>query len=132
MLPIRTSRNLHPFRVHLHSPVDSGLGPLRRMLTIAEALSIAFPTCEVLLTTGSPCATWFPAPEGVTVFELPALELAPRAAPRRAGAPSASDLRMQSLLQVHRAWAPQVLIVDQEPLGLAGELEPILREAPLL
>lgn len=129
MLPIRTSRNLHPFRVHLHSPIDSGLGPLRRMTTLAEALSVAFPTCQVLLTTGSPCATWFPAPEGVTLVKLPAVE--PSSTRRRtSGAPYAQDLRRQLILQVHRAWAPQVLIVDQEPLGLAEELEPILREGP--
>ncbi|MBK7641929.1 MAG: hypothetical protein IPJ19_02590 [Planctomycetes bacterium] len=134
MLPIRSSRNLHPFRVHLHSPVDSGLGPLRRVMTLAEALSVAFPTCQVLLTTGSPCATWFPAPEGVTLVKLPELDAGGRAPAssrsHAAGAPSAADLRKQLVLQVHRAWAPQILIVDQEPLGLADELDPILREAP--
>lgn len=132
MLPIRSPRSVQPFRVHLHSPNDSGLGPLRRMMTIAEALTVACPSCQVLLTTGSANATWFPTPEGVTLVKLPAVALESADARRAHGtpaAPSARDLRKQLVLQVHRAWAPQVLIVDQEPLGVADELDPILREA---
>lgn len=132
MLPIRSPRSPHPFRVHLHSPIDAGLGPLRRMTTIAEALSIAIPNCQILLTTGAAEADWFPLPAGTTLVKLPSLRDEPRrpAARPASGPPPASELRRQLLLQVHRAWAPQVLIVDQEPLGLAEELEPILRDAP--
>jgi predicted glycosyltransferase len=134
MLPIRTSRNLLPVRVHLHSPIDSGLGPLRRMMTIAEAISVAMPSSQVLLTTGSPRATWFQATEGISIVKLPTLEPDEHEGraktPKLVGGPTAEDLRRQLLLQVHRAWAPQVLIVDQEPLGAGDELEPILRDAP--
>ena len=89
-------------------------------MTLAEALTLACPNGQVLVTTGSTHATWFATPEGVTLVKLPGLG---------AGANSARDLRRQMLLQVHRAWAPQVLLVDQEPLGVADELDPILREA---
>jgi len=52
-------------RFLLYSHDSWGLGRLRRCLTLAAGLTRAFPRAEVLLITGSPCATLFPTPERV-------------------------------------------------------------------
>lgn len=120
-------------RILLHSHDSFGLGHLRRTMTIAEALHSALPDSQILITTGSPCATHFPLPAGIDVIKLPAVtkDYTGRYVPRSLGCDLAPivQLRKELLRQVHRTFAPDLLIVDHQVLGLCEELDLVLRDA---
>lgn len=120
-------------RILLHSHDSFGLGHLRRTTTIAEALQAAFPGARILITTGSPCATHFALSPGIDVVKLPAVtkDGSGRYVPRTLGPELAPLLRLRKelLRQVHRSFAPDLLIVDHQVLGLCDELEGVLRDA---
>lgn len=120
-------------RILLHSHDSYGLGHLRRSLTLATSLAERFRGAQILITSGSACATHFPMPEGVDVIKLPAVTkdddgaLVSRSL--RAGLPSLLALRRAMLMEIYRSFRPEILIVDHQPLGLAGELGDVLAAA---
>lgn len=122
-----------PARALLYSHDSFGLGHLRRNLNIAKALTAARPDLDVLIVTGSPCATQFELPPRVEVVKLPSVskDEEGRYTPRAlSGELQLSiDLRRALLQQVFDLWAPDLLIVDHQLLGLRGELIPILAVA---
>lgn len=121
----------HRFLLYSH---DSwGLGHLRRSLTLASGLVEAFPQAEVLLITGSPCATLFPTPPGVGLMKIPSVsknangEYVPRSL-----AGSIADtlkLRRNLILDAYRRFRPTLVLVDHKVIGLQGEAYEMLREA---
>ena len=117
----------------LYSHDSFGLGHLRRNLNIAEALTQNNQDVEVLIVTGSPCATHFPMPPRVDVVKLPSVtkDSGGHYTPRSLG--SAIDfsieMRRALLMQAFLSFAPRLLIVDHQLLGLRGELIPVLTEA---
>ncbi len=117
-------------RVQFHSHDSFGLGHLRRTLTLAGAVRSLLPTAEILVTTGSPCATHFALPDGVEVLKLPSVskDAAGNYVPRALGDDIGllTELRRGLLLQVQRTFAPHVLVVDHQILGLGGELAEVL------
>lgn len=120
-------------RILLHSHDSYGLGHLRRTLTLATSLASRFPGAQLLITTGSACATHFPLPQGVDVIKLPSVtkdaEGALVARSLRAGMPSLLALRRAMLVEIFESFRPHILIVDHQPLGLAGELSDVLVRA---
>lgn len=131
--PNDDTRTARPARIQLHSHDSFGLGHLRRTMTLAEALRARLPGSSILITTGSPCATHFQHERGVDVVKLPsvtkdgsggyvarslALELSPLV-----------EIRRRLLAEVHDAFAPDLLVVDHQVLGLADELDTVLRAA---
>ncbi len=120
-------------RILLHSHDSYGLGHLRRTLTIAGSLAERIPGAQVLITSGSACATSFPLHEGVDIVKLPSVtkngkgELHARSL--RAGMTSLLSLRRAILSGIFKSFSPQIMIVDHQPLGLAGELKDVLRIA---
>lgn len=125
-----TTRTL---RVQIHSHDSFGLGHLRRCMTVAEALRAELPGAQVLITTGSPCATHFGIQDGIDIVKLPSVtkDAGGRYVPRSLGTDLEPVLRMRRdiLTQVHRSFAPDVLIVDHQILGLGEELDQVLHEA---
>jgi predicted glycosyltransferase len=117
-------------RVQFHSHDSFGLGHLRRTLTLAGAVRTHLPQAEILVTTGSPCATHFTVPTGVEVLKLPSVSKddSGNYIPRALG----SDIEMLVALrrgilsQVQRTFAPHVLVVDHQILGLGEELAEVL------
>ncbi len=122
-----------PMRVLLYSHDSFGLGHLRRNLNIAQALTSGNEHAEVIIVTGSPCATHFPMPPRVDVVKLPAVtkNAEGRYVPRSLGGELdfSIELRRALLMQLFESFAPDLLIVDHQLLGLRGELIPVLREA---
>ncbi len=120
-------------RILLHSHDSYGLGHLRRTLTIAGSLAERIPGAQILITSGSACATSFPLPEGVDIVKLPSVtkdaqgELHARSL--RTGMTSLLSLRRTILSGIFKSFCPQIMIVDHQPLGLAGELRDVLRIA---
>ncbi|MCA3269256.1 MAG: hypothetical protein LW855_01350 [Alphaproteobacteria bacterium] len=119
-------------RLLIYSHDTFGLGHLKRCRSIAAAITAARPDVRVLIATGSPLAERFPALERVDLVRLPAVQKnsAGGYAPLQSGLslPEVLELRSQLLAEMGADFKPDVLLVDKEPLGLGGELEPLLEE----
>ncbi|MCY2958864.1 MAG: glycosyltransferase [Planctomycetota bacterium] len=120
-------------RIQLHSHDSFGLGHLRRTMTLADELRRTFAGSSVLITTGSPCATHFSHAPGIDVVKLPSVTKDDRGTyvPRSLGGEidHLVELRRRLLLEIQQSFAPDLLIVDHQVLGLAGELDLVLRVA---
>ena len=131
--PAEARRGSSPRRIQIHSHDSFGLGHLRRSMTLAEALRAEFPEVSVLISTGSPCATSFGTPPGIDIVKLPSVtkDAGGRYVPRSLGGELDPLLRLRReiLGQLQRSYAPDVLIVDHQVLGLGEELDVVLREA---
>jgi len=125
-----SSTSAHPLRVQFHSHDSFGLGHLRRTLTLAGALARQVPSAEILITTGSPCATHFALPDGVEIVKLPSVSKDAKGSyvPRSLGGDLASLVRLRRALmsEVQRSFNPDVLVVDHQVLGLGDELQDVL------
>jgi predicted glycosyltransferase len=117
-------------RFLLFSNEAVGLGHLKRTLAITARLARADPEATSLVVTGSPVQALFDLPPRVEVMTLPTL------ARDRAGTHRsrrlALDTRDLTRLRVGIARAaalgfePDCAVVDRLPLGLNGELAPVL------
>lgn len=121
-------------RIALYSHDSVGLGHVRRNLAIAHQLSASLPAAtgepvSGLLITGQPAATVFPTPEGWDWLVVPGIEPAAGGyAPRRMGSGlgRVTGLRSAAIGSALAAFAPDLLVIDRHPLGVARELEPAL------
>ena len=117
-------------RVALYSHDTFGLGHLRRCLKLAEALGDSLDGVQGLLITGSAWAGLFSPPGGFEIATLPSIVKRGRDyEPRTRG------IELEELLAVRgrgiesllEAFRPDLLIVDNVPCGLRGEMLPALR-----
>jgi predicted glycosyltransferase len=112
--------------VMYYSHDSYGLGHLRRTLAVARHLGAD----SQLIVTGSPLAHRFQFPPGTDYIKLPSVlkRGEERYEPRYLRVPFAQvrDLRQDMLLCAARHVRPDVLIVDNVPRGLKGELLPTL------
>lgn len=118
-------------RVAFYSHDTFGLGHLRRCLKLAAALAGSLERVEGLLMTGSPWADLFSPPDGFEIASLPSIvKCGGSYEPRERGLSlepllSARSGRIESLLAEFR---PDLVIVDNVPCGLQGEMLPALRQ----
>jgi nucleoside-diphosphate-sugar epimerase/predicted glycosyltransferase len=112
-------------RILLYSHDTYGLGHLRRNTTIAHAIRQQALKAQVTLLTGSPVATQWPFPEGLSVVQLPSVVKVGTDEYRPVQARSMSAVRAEragiiasTLLRLR----PDVFLVDHAPLGMKGEL----------
>jgi predicted glycosyltransferase len=107
-----------------------GLGHLRRTLAVAHAVRSRRRLSQ-LIATGSPFAHSFPLPAGADYVKLPSVVKVGRDVyePRHLAMPfrAISRLRREMLLSIARYFRPGLLLVDNVPAGLEGELIPTLR-----
>lgn len=117
-------------RVLLYSHDTFGLGHLRRTLAIAHGLRSRRDGVSQLVVTGSPLAHSFRLPEGADYLKLPsaAKQGADRYAARSLslGLDTLLELRRDLLVTAAVHFRPDVLVVDNVPAGLMGELVPTL------
>ena len=120
-------------RVLLYSHDSWGLGHLRRSLAIAGAITSHFADADVLIVTGSPCATQFELPARCDVLKLPAVskDLQGQYIPRTMSGDVSRTLEIRSrlILESYHAFDPHVVIVDHQLTGLLGEALGMLRAA---
>jgi predicted glycosyltransferase len=120
-----------PDAVMFYSHDTYGLGHLRRTLTLARHLPANRPARSQLIVTGSPLAHRFTLPPRTDYIKLPSvLKMGvEQYEPRYLRVPFAEvrDLRREILLSAARHVRPRMLIVDNVPRGLKGELVPTLR-----
>lgn len=117
-------------RVLVYSHDTFGLGNIRRMLAISQALTEADPAVSVLILSGSPMLHAFRMPPRIDYVKLPCLA---RDTNGFYGVkyldldyPTALRLRSSLIVSAAIEFAPDVVLVDKKPLGVDGELEAAL------
>jgi predicted glycosyltransferase len=117
-------------RIALYSHDTVGLGHVRRNLLIARALASSALNPAILMISGTVHANAFAAPPGVDSVTLPAIH---KGADGRYDAGSLGlslcrlvTLRSRTIRAALESFDPDLLIVDNVPRGLLGELLPTL------
>lgn len=127
-----TTPKARPLHVALYSHDTVGLGHTRRNLLIAQALTKAFPSVNVLMLTGASTSSRFAAPPQVDFLTLPALHKGTSGAyEARAFDMDLADivkLRSRAIWAALKAFKPDVLLVDNVPKGASGELKHTLKK----
>lgn len=117
-------------RVAFYSHDTFGLGHLTRSTRLARAIVEAFPRASVLLLSGSPVAHRFAFPPRVDYVKLPAVVKADRdtyvARELNMSNRGIRRMRAQLILAAVGHFHPDLLLVDNVPLGMRGELLPTL------
>ena len=117
-------------RTLIYSHDTYGLGHLRRCTLLADGLVAADPDNDVVIVTGSPRAQAFPLPDRVDTIKLPAATKDDgggyQARKLRCDLASLVRLRSELLLAAVASYEPDVVLVDHAPIGMAGELLPLL------
>ena len=122
---------LNNAKVLIYSHDSFGLGHLRRCRAIANALVDTFKGMSVMIISGSPMISQFDFRSRVSFITVPGV------VKLRNGDYTALGLHVDlnetlamraSIIQhTAEAFAPDIFIVDKEPLGLRGEIEYTLR-----
>ncbi|TNE32112.1 MAG: glycosyltransferase [Alphaproteobacteria bacterium] len=117
-------------RILVYSHDTFGLGNIRRMLRISEALVAHDPASSVLLVTGSPMLHAFRLAERIDYVKLPCLardtkgEYGVKHLDMDFG--DAVRMRASVIMAAASEFNPDIVLVDKKPLGVAGELAPML------
>jgi len=117
-------------RIAIYSHDAQGLGHLRRNLLITRALIAGANQPSVLMLSGLREAAAFEFPRGVDSVTLPSVGKStdgtyfPRSL--RLGTPEVVKIRRRLISAAVESFRPDILIVDKQPRGFFGELEPAL------
>ena len=107
-----------------------GLGHFRRSLTIASYLARHIDGLSILMLTGLDSAASFEAPAGVDFVKLPGIWKSGadtyRSRHLRVSFNRVRRLRERLIQTVARAFKPALVVVDNVPRGVDGELLPLL------
>lgn len=107
-----------------------GLGHIRRTLSLATSFTSLLPNAEVVIVTGSPMAHAFTLPPKVDYIKLPAVTKMSngtyKALHLDMDFAAIRDVRATLLLDIAKAYSPDVFLVDHAPQGLKGEVLPTL------
>jgi predicted glycosyltransferase len=116
------------FLFYLHDAV--GFDHVQRNMALAARVAEMVPNASVLVAVGTDQVRWVDVPAGVEVVELPRLgALADGGCRERQLGIDASELRALRAAVVEtlvRSYRPDVMVVDEHPLGASGELRPAL------
>jgi predicted glycosyltransferase len=117
-------------RVLVYSHDTFGLGNIRRMVRISEALVERDADVSVLIITGSPMLHAFRLPPRIDYVKLPCLARDTQGAygvrHLDLGFDTAVRMRASLILSAAADFEPDIVLVDKKPLGVAGELGPML------
>ena len=107
-----------------------GLGHLRRNTRIASEFVKQVPQSSVLMLIGCPVGAVFKVPGGVDFIKLPSIIKCDTGVwhPSRLhiGVEKTKALRAATIQQVAQVFHPELLLVDHMPVGVWGELFPLL------
>ncbi|MEM7069331.1 MAG: glycosyltransferase [Pseudomonadota bacterium] len=121
---------LEHIRILMYSHDTFGLGHLRRCRTIAHAIVEQFKGVSVLIISGSQIAGAFDFRARVDFVKIPSVIKLYNGEYDSIGEYIDIDeiLEMRKLIiqRTAEAFQPDIFIVDKEPMGLKGELEPTL------
>lgn len=130
----RESADIKPgLKILVYSHDSWGLGHFRRNLAISGALVRRLPHANVLMVSGSPCATQFSLPERCDVVKLPAVGKDSDGCyvSRSLAIPlnEALALRRQLIKAAYESFNPDVVLVDHQLTGMLGEAQDMVRTA---
>jgi predicted glycosyltransferase len=115
----------------IYSHDSFGLGHLRRCRTIAQSLTAYRDDLSVLMIVGSPIVGAFSFSPNVDFIRVPGVvKLANESYQPHSPGLSIEDvmaIRSSIILETARVFEPDIFLVDKEPLGLRGEVEPTLQ-----
>jgi predicted glycosyltransferase len=118
-------------RLLFYSHDTFGLGHFRRSLTIASYLRRHLKDTSVLIMTGLESAYAFETPSGIDFVKLPAVKkVGPdeyRSRHLRISFNRVRRLRENLIKAIARSFNPHMLVVDNVPRGVEGELLPTLK-----
>jgi predicted glycosyltransferase len=118
-------------RIACYSHDTVGLGHIRRNIAVATSMINSWPQADAMLITGNPEATslWLPPRTDVVTLPTVSKDTSGRYRSRTLNASLNSVVRMRSAVieAAVTSFAPDLLIVDKVPLGVSGELLPLLR-----
>lgn len=119
-------------RVLLYSHDSFGLGHFRRTSSIAHAIAAAVPGASQLCVTGSPRPDLFPLPAGADYVKLPSVTKSAAgdyvSQGLESGLVDLVHVRAQTIAAVARSYRPHLILVDHTPMGIGGELLPMLEQ----
>ena len=117
-------------RLLFYSHDTFGLGHFRRSLTIASHLRRHLPEASILIMTGLEAAYVFETPPGIDFVKLPAVKkVGPdtyRSRHLHISFNRVRRLRENLIRAVAKSFNPHMLVVDNVPRGVDGELLPTL------
>lgn len=117
-------------RLLVYSHDTFGLGNIRRMLAIAAHLVENDEEMSILIVSGSPMLHAFRIPPRIDYLKLPCLSRSVTGdyGVRFLDLPYGDTVRLRAnvLLSAMIDFAPDLVLVDKKPLGVANELEPAL------
>lgn len=118
-------------RVLFYSHDSFGLGHFRRSLTIASFLARHLDGVSTLMLTGIDSPATFERPHGVDFVKLPSIWKSGadcyRSRHLRVSFERVRRMREQLVRSLTRAYAPAMVVIDNVPRGVDGELLPTLR-----
>jgi predicted glycosyltransferase len=118
-------------RILFYTHDSYGLGHFRRSLTIASFLSRHIADLSILMLTGLETAAAFEAPRGIDFIKLPGVwKSGPdeyRSRHLRVSFNRVRRIREHMIRSVVHAYDPALMIVDNVPRGVGGELLSTLR-----
>lgn len=121
--------------VVMYSHDTIGLGHMRRNSAIARALVARMPDLSVLMLVGCPAGMVFESVPGIDYVKLPSLAKLGRGVfgtgALRLETEAIKRLRMSVIDGILTNFRPDLFLVDHEPGGVLGELEPTLRRLRL-
>jgi predicted glycosyltransferase len=119
-----------PKRVLLYSHDSYGLGHVSRCRTIANAIVDADHSLSVLIVSGSPVIGSYEFRSGIDFVRVPGMVKQLNgeydSANLRVGVEHTLEMRTRIIRDTADIYRPDLFIVDKEPLGLRGEVEPTL------
>ena len=119
------SRSTPTPTVLLYAQDQHGLGHITRTLTVARTVLAAYPTVVAYIATKSPIAGTFTLPERCDYIKLPSMLTSDARQLSDAEAEAARQhfrmIRSQILRDAALGLAPDLVLVDHEPLGAKGE-----------
>ena len=123
---------VQPLRALFYSHDTVGLGHLRRTLLLANGLDQRLNGLDTLIVTGSAMAHGFRLQPNVDYVKLPSVQKVANEnyASRTLSASFSEILRMRTELitATARTFRPDILFVDNVPLGMKGEVVATLKE----
>ncbi|MFQ6030529.1 MAG: glycosyltransferase family protein [Dehalococcoidia bacterium] len=109
------------------------LGHLRRSHIIAREVLAREPECSILNMVDAAETPFFDRLSGLGHLKLPTTRLGSdfiwRAATLNLSPEDISDLRSEIILEAFREFQPDTVLVDLRPVGVLGELKPLLDQA---
>src|SRR6266571_9029276 len=119
------SRSMQTRTLLLYAQDSRGLGHITRALTIARRILAAYPTSVAYIATKSPVASNFTLPERCDYIKLPT-RLTPGTVRQTVDEEEAAirhfrSIRSRMLREAAQGLAPELVLVDHEPLGSGGE-----------